>query len=345
MVICLFAGSLDVAAQVGINNDGTAPSSSAMLDVKSTSKGILFPRMTIDQRNAITSPAEGLVIYCTNCASDNSGQLNIYSNGTWNSLTQCSIVAPSGYGPGYSYPSTVTSIRWEWYAAPGASGYKFNTTNNYSTASDLGNTIYYIEQSLTCNTAYTRYVWAYGPCGVSTPLIITGSTAGCFPTTFFTESFEAAAIGQVPPPGWAVEILTGTNQLWFSLNGVNPTCTPYNGSRMVEFDSYHYSEVSNRLKCTTPISFSGQTNIAIDFAWHVDPDLQYMNDYVVVEASDNGVNWYEFATVYRVGPVSQWKIINIPALSYYTGTLYIAFRFVSQYGNSCHLDFVHVTGY
>jgi len=52
-------------AQVGINADDSSPDSSAMLDVKSTSKGLLPPRMTRAQRNAITSPGLGLIIYNT----------------------------------------------------------------------------------------------------------------------------------------------------------------------------------------------------------------------------------------------------------------------------------------
>ena len=51
------------AQNVGI---GTAtPDASAKLDIASTTQGLLPPRMTTTQRNAIASPAEGLVIYNT----------------------------------------------------------------------------------------------------------------------------------------------------------------------------------------------------------------------------------------------------------------------------------------
>jgi len=53
-------------AQVSINTDGSLPDNSAMLDIKSTNKGILIPRMTLTQRNAIPSPANGLMVYQTN---------------------------------------------------------------------------------------------------------------------------------------------------------------------------------------------------------------------------------------------------------------------------------------
>lgn len=50
---------------VGINADGSTPDASAMLDVKSTSKGFLAPRMTQAQRDAILFPSAGLLVYQT----------------------------------------------------------------------------------------------------------------------------------------------------------------------------------------------------------------------------------------------------------------------------------------
>jgi hypothetical protein len=49
----------------------------------STTKGFLVPRMTSAQRTAITTPAEGLIVYQT----DSVIGLYIYSNSTWRSLT------------------------------------------------------------------------------------------------------------------------------------------------------------------------------------------------------------------------------------------------------------------
>jgi hypothetical protein len=62
---------------VAINNDNSSPDASAMLDVKSLTKGMLAPRMTQAQRNAIVSPATGLTIYQT----DNNPGL-YYNSGT-----------------------------------------------------------------------------------------------------------------------------------------------------------------------------------------------------------------------------------------------------------------------
>ena len=52
-------------AQVSVNASGNAPDNSAMLDVSSTTRGLLPPRMTTAQRDAIASPAAGLTIFNT----------------------------------------------------------------------------------------------------------------------------------------------------------------------------------------------------------------------------------------------------------------------------------------
>ena len=70
-------------AQVGIGT--TTPNASAALDITSTSKGLLLPRMTAAQRDAITSPDQGLIIFCTNCAS-NEGELQIRLTSSWKNL-------------------------------------------------------------------------------------------------------------------------------------------------------------------------------------------------------------------------------------------------------------------
>ena len=63
------------------------PNSSAALDISSTTKGMLIPRMTTTQRNAITTPADGLLIYNTTTNELNqrqsSGWKIIINNDAW----------------------------------------------------------------------------------------------------------------------------------------------------------------------------------------------------------------------------------------------------------------------
>ncbi len=60
--ICLMVSIL-VTSQVGINT--TTPDASSLLDLNSTNRGFLAPRMTTAQRLAITAPADGLMVYDT----------------------------------------------------------------------------------------------------------------------------------------------------------------------------------------------------------------------------------------------------------------------------------------
>ncbi|MBK9983728.1 MAG: tail fiber domain-containing protein [Saprospiraceae bacterium] len=66
-MLLLVSPCLNVFGQsISISPDGSPPDSSAILDIKSTSKGLLIPRMTIAQRDAIPLPAFGLTIFQTN---------------------------------------------------------------------------------------------------------------------------------------------------------------------------------------------------------------------------------------------------------------------------------------
>ena len=62
-LILLMSCSLVSMAQVGIGTN--SPNANAALDVVSTTQGMLFPRMTTAQRDAISSPAKGLTIFNT----------------------------------------------------------------------------------------------------------------------------------------------------------------------------------------------------------------------------------------------------------------------------------------
>jgi len=63
IVFYLLFAIVSIKAQVGINT--TTPDPSSILDISSTTRGILLPRMTTIQRNAINAPAAGLLVYDT----------------------------------------------------------------------------------------------------------------------------------------------------------------------------------------------------------------------------------------------------------------------------------------
>ncbi len=67
-------------AQIGIGTN--TPNASAQLEISSTNKGLLPPRMNQNQRTAIASPANGLLVY----QEDQNPGLYIYFANKWNKL-------------------------------------------------------------------------------------------------------------------------------------------------------------------------------------------------------------------------------------------------------------------
>ncbi|MEI7725510.1 MAG: hypothetical protein WCK09_10430, partial [Bacteroidota bacterium] len=94
-IVLVMVISMTMHAQVTINTDGSAPDNTAMLDVKSTNKGILLPRMTQAQIFAIANPANGLVVFNT---TDNKFYTYIAGSGLWKEILygSSSITASCG---------------------------------------------------------------------------------------------------------------------------------------------------------------------------------------------------------------------------------------------------------
>ena len=163
-VLLLFL-DLQLLAQVSINTDGSQPDNSAILDVKSSTKGFLPPRMTFTEMYAIDNPASGLMVFCTDCGPNCTGSLAVFLNDMWY-IFNTNCLAPNSPTAGINIPSS-DQIVWNWNTVPWATGYKWNMANEYGTAIEMGTSTTKTETGLTCNTAYTRYVWAYNVCGNS----------------------------------------------------------------------------------------------------------------------------------------------------------------------------------
>ena len=88
ILFAIFTTVATTAQSVGINADGSAANASAMLDVGSTTKGFLPPRMTTIERDLIASPATGLVLFNTT-----TNGLEIKSSTGWISLKASSDAA------------------------------------------------------------------------------------------------------------------------------------------------------------------------------------------------------------------------------------------------------------
>ena len=63
LYLIFFLYSISVSSQVKIGDNASLVDSSAMLEVESTDRGFLLPRLSTSQMNLISNPSEGLVIY------------------------------------------------------------------------------------------------------------------------------------------------------------------------------------------------------------------------------------------------------------------------------------------
>lgn len=79
----LFLGVSVFAQKNNIGIGTTKPDQSAVLDINSTDKGLLMPRMSLQQRNGIQNPAQGLVVYQTDFISG----FYFYDGKEWKAMT------------------------------------------------------------------------------------------------------------------------------------------------------------------------------------------------------------------------------------------------------------------
>jgi uncharacterized protein (UPF0147 family) len=157
----------------------TNPSSSAVLDLTSTSQGLLLPRLTYVQKTAISNPVAGLILFCSDCGT--SGEMQLY-NGT-NFVNMVGANAQFAL-PAISATSAATAITSSSFTTGGsigsdggafvtARGVVWNTstdpTISFSTKTTDGTGIGDFSSSVTGLTSgVTYYVRAYATNSVGT---------------------------------------------------------------------------------------------------------------------------------------------------------------------------------
>ncbi|TNJ42166.1 hypothetical protein KFZ70_15375 [Tamlana fucoidanivorans] len=123
IAVLLYSICVDIHAQVGIGT--TSPDVSSILEIESTTQGLLTPRMTSVQRVAIVSPAQGLLVFDTdedafyffdgtnwvkliseNSINDYTGWAD-YTDGTYTSASPFSLTA----GNKVTLPNNAVTIR------------------------------------------------------------------------------------------------------------------------------------------------------------------------------------------------------------------------------------------
>lgn len=190
---------------IGISATGATPNASAMLDISDTTKGLLIPRFTTSQRNAITSPAQSLLIFNTTTKC-----LEAYIDGQWYSVScpsTCNIPDAAGSVSGtatvcqgqagvvYTVPVVTAATGYVWtYSGTGFSIISGNNTNSITADFSAG------------ATSGTLSVYGTNICGngtvspafsvtitTSAPAVPTASAATNIAWTSFTANWTDAA--------------------------------------------------------------------------------------------------------------------------------------------------------
>jgi hypothetical protein len=198
-----------LAQGVGVNTSGSAPDNSAILDVSSTNQGLLLPRMTTAQRNAIVAPAQSLLIFNTTTSC-----FEYYFSGAWYTMA-CPCAVPLAPVATAATAQAQTGFTANWTTVSGATGYFLDVSTNSGFSSfvsgynnlSVGSVLTYNVTGLTCGTTYYYRVRAGNSCGTSVSSnSITAVTAACGCTTNLDQQQTAYQGGESARnlPGYSV---------------------------------------------------------------------------------------------------------------------------------------------
>jgi hypothetical protein len=148
-LISLFTTFTTSAQNNNVGIGTTTPDASAVLELESTTQGLLPPRMTEAERIAITTPAAGLIVWCTNCGTD--GEVQVFNGTAWTNMVGAAAAAAPPPPPviGDSYGGGIVAYIYQ----SGDPGYVANETHGLIAATaDLSSGIYWTTPSYQSTT-------------------------------------------------------------------------------------------------------------------------------------------------------------------------------------------------
>jgi uncharacterized protein (TIGR02145 family) len=297
----LGTASSTIAQSVSISPTGNAPDNSAASDIRDfTDKGVLIPRLTTAQRNAIPSPAFSLLIFNLT-----TGCYEFWDGSSWIALQPCAGVLSVGPAAG-SHSSTQTSITWVWGAVSTATAYYVNTTNNFATATNIGNTTSYTQSGLSCGQNYTLYVWAENECGTSTPSTFTFSTSSCVPSAGCgSQVFMAVNVNVGTMINGSNEQNNNSQVEKYCYNDKPANCTTYGGLyQWAEAVGEPYSSnstlVGGSWQSCDPCGSGGRQGIC-PAGYHIPTDLEWSRYEWCVEDNIAPAGWTSLSTFQTPG--------------------------------------------
>ena len=247
-ILALVLVTSSIFAQIGINNEN--PDASAALDITSTTGGVLIPRMTETQRDAISPAATGLMIYQT----DGTAGFYYYNGSSW-----------EGY---YSKNEVDTLI----------ANLQTQITNNAIRVGDFygGGVVFYIFES--GDTGYIAgethgliaavadqsdgiqwYNGSYVTTGATGTAIGTGSanTDAIIDVAVATETSYAAGLARANTGGgytdWFLPSKAELNKMWLERETINTTASANGGSNFS--NNWYWSSTEHGSNITYPYAW------------------------------------------------------------------------------------------
>ena len=316
-----------VPAQVAINTTNDAADPSAMLDVKSAGKGLLVPRMTAAERDAIASPATGLLIFCTDNQQfySNKGTPSaknwVMVNSQWIS-TGADIYFNSGnVGIGTASPVATLHVAGNTFIDGNASV----TGKLSTTASSPAGTGFVIPHGNAPETPVNGDLWT-----TTSGLYarINGTTVGPFGTG--TGNGTVASVSATAPI-----ISTGGATPDISI----PQATWLTGGYLSSADwSAFYSKVGS-VSANTPLTSTGGINPTINLPQASAINSGYLTsyDWILFNGKENGLTFNN--PLARVG-----NIISLPAASVSLHGYLSSSDYTRMHGNTGSLLFFDAGG-
>ncbi len=212
------------AQNIAINETGNLPDTSAMLDISSSTKGLLLPRMTTTQRNVIPLPATGLVIYNTtlNAFNLNTGTP---SSPNWEVISSGSVGATTN-----TISSSVNTITSS-VNGIAATAPVVNTVANTSSANSLttrvngvaANAVTMVNSVSNTSTANNLSTTVNGVSGMAVPMV--NSVSNTSSANNLTTTVNGIAAIAVPLVN-SVTNTSSANNLTTGVNGVAANAVP-----------------------------------------------------------------------------------------------------------------------
>jgi hypothetical protein len=216
--VILWSSLVTVYGQVSQKIGGNAGTidSKAVLELESTTKGFLLPRMTAVQVAAITNPTSGMMVFCTDCGLASDGELRISYNGVWQ--TYKGNVTGNITGTAANVTGTVA-------VANGGTGLTSTPANGQI---DIGNGTGFTRATLTAGSAIT----ITNNAGAITISAVVRPTTEQPTVSAAQTSFT---LGQTPMNGKVWMFINGvrTNNNAYAIVGTTLTYTPANNNGYV----------------------------------------------------------------------------------------------------------------